>query len=161
MSLTSIIRVLFLIYDKLETEKNINWVLAGSLSLYLHGVDVQPSDIDLITTREGAYRIARIFSQYVEEPVRYMESEFFRSYFGVIIIDGVKVEVMGDLEEKQYGKWVSLNKRLSNRDFIELEGRRVPLSDLKDQLESYKACGRVEDGIKIRKIEEFLNRSFE
>jgi D-hexose-6-phosphate mutarotase len=74
---------------------------AGSLSLALQGIDVEPHDIDLLTDRQGAYRINAMLKKYEKKRVGYSETEKLSSYFGVFEIQGVKVEVMGDYRERQ------------------------------------------------------------
>ena len=41
--------------------KNISWVVAGGTNLALHGMKVKPKDIDLFTTKEGAFKIYENF----------------------------------------------------------------------------------------------------
>jgi hypothetical protein len=131
---------------------DVRWVLAGSLSLALQGVDVEPHDIDLLTDRQGAFRINAILKKYEKKKVDYSETEKVSSLLGVFEIQGVKVEVMGDYREKQGIEWVSLSKRLANPKIIEVDGIRIPVSPLDDQLVSYKRSTRPKDVEKVRKI---------
>lgn len=126
--------------------------MAGSLSLALQGVDVEPHDIDLLTDRQGAFRINAILKKYEKKKVDYSETEKVSSLLGVFEIQGVKVEVMGDYREKQGIEWVSLSKRLANPKIIEVDGIRIPVSPLDDQLVSYKRSTRPKDVEKVRKI---------
>ena len=52
-----IIEALKKVYDKL-IETNILWVLSGSVSLAIQGVDVEPrNDIDILTDESGSEKI--------------------------------------------------------------------------------------------------------
>ena len=101
----------------LSTHK-IKWVLVGSLSLALQGVRIDPKDIDILTDKEGALKLNKIWEKYKIKNVEFGETDRFRSYFGKFKIKDVKIEVMGDLEEKLRGKWFSLAKRLESPKFM-------------------------------------------
>jgi len=137
---------------------NITWVLVGSLSLYLQGVDIEPKDIDILTTKEGALKIDEIWDRFRIKDVSYSEGEHFRSYYGRFRIMSVNVEVMGDLEQNIGGKWVSLMNRLDNLTYIYVSGIKVPVSSLEDQLLSYEKSSRKKDIIRAKKIREVLAR---
>jgi hypothetical protein len=134
---------------------NVRWVLAGSLSLALQGVNVEPNDIDLLTDRQGAFRINEILKKYEKKKVEYSEAEKVSSFLGVFEIQGVKVEVMGDYRERQGAKWVSLSKRLENPKIIEIDGIAIPVSPIEDQLTSYRRSTRPKD---VEKTEKILQR---
>jgi hypothetical protein len=144
-------QALKLLFGMLETS-SVHWVLAGSFSLALQGIAVDPRDIDLMTDRRGAFRINAILKNYEKKKVEYSETENARSFFGVFEIEGVNVEVMGDYEEKQGNKWVSLSKRLVNPRIIKVDGMRIPVSPLEDQLISYRTSKRPKDAAKMGEI---------
>jgi hypothetical protein len=140
-----------LVCKDLETS-NVRWVLAGSLSLALQGVKVEPNDIDLLTDRRGAFRINAILKKYEKKEVTYSETEKVSSFLGIFEIQGVKVEVMGDYRERQGTRWVSLSKRLENPKIIEIDGVRIPVSPIEDQLTSYRRSKRPKDVEKAEEI---------
>ena len=141
-----------LVCKDLETS-NVRWVLAGSLSLALQGVKVEPNDIDLLTDRRGAFRINAILKKYEKKEVTYSETEKVSSFLGIFEIQGVKVEVMGAYRERQGARWVSLSKRLENPRIIGIDGVRIPVSPIEDQLTSYRRSKRPKD---VEKVEEIL-----
>jgi len=65
----------------LSTHK-IKWVLVGSLSLALQGVRIDPKDIDILTDKEGALKLNKIWEKYKIKNVEFGETDRFRSYFG-------------------------------------------------------------------------------
>ncbi len=66
----------------------------------LQGMDIEVHDIDIQTDCQGAFEIEREFPDHIVEPVHYSKSERIRSYFGKLEIDGVKVEIMGDVQKR-------------------------------------------------------------
>ena len=141
----------------LSTHK-IKWVLVGSLSLALQGVRIDPKDIDILTDKEGALKLNKIWEKYKIKNVEFGETDRFRSYFGKFRIKDIEVEVMGDLEEKLEGKWFSLAKRLESPKFIDVNGVKVPVSSLEDQLWFYERSDRPKDIQRAQKIREAMKR---
>ncbi len=76
------------------------WALMGSLASVLQGMpDYAPPDIDLVTTTKGAYVMEGCIGTYgaTIRPVELSTGGPYTSHFGIFEVDGVKVEVMGDL----------------------------------------------------------------
>jgi len=151
MKHSKIVNVLKFISKKLKKRK-IKWVLVGSASLALQGVKIKPKDIDILTDKEGAFKFNQIFKKFEIKPVQFGKTKVFQSFLGRFKIKGVKVEVMGDLKEKRGRKWVSLSNRLKNSSWIKIGEIKIPISQLKDELESYSKLKRKKDKIKIKKI---------
>lgn len=128
---------------------DISWVLAGSLSLALQGVSVEPRDIDILTDRQGAFKINAMLKKYEVKKVEYSQTDKTASFLGIFRIDGVKVEVMGDYKEREGDRWTSLSHRLRKQRTVEIDGITILVSPLKDQLTSYK---RSKDTEKVQKI---------
>jgi len=148
-------KTLEIIYSKLK-DKNIKWVLVGSLSLALQGVKIRPKDIDILTDKKGAFEINKILKEYQKKAVKFKKSKFFKSYFGEFNIGGVKVEIMGNLREKVNNRWFSFSKRLISPKIVKFGNISVPVSSLKDQLKSYERGNRKKDLIYAKKIREAL-----
>ena len=148
------LQVLRKLYERLK-DSNVNWVVTGSLGFVLQGVPVEPHDIDIQTDKEGAYEIERFFSEFVVEPVRFKESERIRSHFGALMIEGVKVEIMGDIQKKVNDEWeppVDIDKY---KRFVQIEGMEIPVLDLEYEYQAYLKLGRVE---KAKMLKKFLEK---
>ncbi|RLC60049.1 MAG: hypothetical protein DRI80_11515 [Chloroflexota bacterium] len=145
------LKVLEKIVDRLE-DKPIIWVLTGSLGMALQGVPVQIHDIDIQTDKDGAYEIERCFAEYVVEPVRYLESERIRSHFGVLEIDGIRVEIMGDIQKRLDDRsWEKPGRVESYRRWVEISGMRIPVLSLEYEYQAYRRLGRVEKAEILRR----------
>src|SRR5690606_41774107 len=82
------------------------WVVTGSLGMALQGMPVTVNDIDIQTDRSGAYEIERRFAPFVTRKVTFSEAETIRSHFGSLTIDGIRVEIMGDIQKRlEDGSW--------------------------------------------------------
>lgn len=154
-----IIEVLKIIYQKLKNQK-IKWVLVGSTSLALQGVKIKPKDIDILTEKEGAFRVNKLFKNYEVKPVEFGRlkigrRELFESYLGKFKIKGVKVEIMRNLKEKLGRKWVYLHKRLKSPKIVKIKGMKIPVSPLEEQLRSYQQLGRKKMPFESKKLKKF------
>ena len=137
-------------------KKRIRWVIVGSASVALQGVDVRPHDIDILTTKHGAYAMNAVLRLYEVKAVRFGRSSTFESYFGEFRIRGVKVQVMGDLRVKIRHRWVSLTPRLRRPRIVRVQRLNLPVTPLRSQLVTYKALARRKSRARIRRIERFV-----
>lgn len=145
------LNILRKIYARLN-DRNVNWVVTGSLGFALQGVPVEPNDIDIQTDREGAYEIDRLFSEFVTKRVKFSSTERIRSHFGELIIDGIKVEIMGDIQKRlEDGSWENPVDLGRHKRVIELEGIQVPVLSLEYEYQAYLKLGRIEKAEVLRK----------
>jgi hypothetical protein len=127
------------------------WVVTGSLGMALQGVPVEVHDIDIQTDREGACEIERRLAEFVVRPVGYAESERIRSYLGRLEIDGLQVEVMGDIQKRlEDGNWEEPVQVEPHRRWVEVEGMRVPVLSLEYEAQAYLRLGRYDRARMLR-----------
>lgn len=147
------LNVLRKIYARLRGTE-VNWVVTGSTGFALQGLPVEPNDIDVQTDEKGAYEIEKLFSECVAKKVSFSLAEKIRSHFGALQIDGIKVEIMGDIQKRNDdGSWddpVDLNR---NKLFVEIEGMTIPVLSLEYEYQAYIKLGRVE---KANMLKEWL-----
>ena len=125
--------------------KNIDWALTGSLSFALQGIETEVHDIDIQTNAERAYRIEDIFCEFIEKEVAWLESQKIRSYFGVLLINTVKVEIMGALSKKlTNGNWEQSVDIRKYRKLVQVDKISVPVLSLSYESEAYQKLGRTE-----------------
>jgi hypothetical protein len=123
--------------------RNLNWAVVGSLGLAIRGAPIEPNDIDIRTDRAGAYELECIFSECMVSPVSFKTGEKIQSHFGALNIDGVKVEIMGDLQiRNQDGTWQALPDMAKIRRIEAFEDMEVPVLSLAWEYESYSKLGR-------------------
>lgn len=136
------LKTLFQIHDRLA-ETAVLWVVTGSLGMALQGVPVTVHDIDLQTDAAGAYEIGHIFADYVTRPVAFSAAETIRSHFGAFELNGITVEIMGDVEKRLgNGRWQPPPNLRQYRRFVICQNRRIPVLDLAYERDAYKKLGR-------------------
>lgn len=134
--------------------KGINWVLIGSTNHALQGVDVKPRDIDILTDKEGAYAIGEALKEFVVEEIHIRETEKMKSHYGKFNIEGVEVEIIGDLVNmKQEGDLWSETTNFSKKIIIEFKGVEVPGISLDQELSAYTKMKKIE---RIKKIKQAM-----
>lgn len=131
---------------------DVNWVVTGSLGFALQGVPVQPNDIDIQTDKAGAYAIERRFSDVVIRKVKFSATERIKSHFGALQIDGIKVEIMGDIQKKgPDGVWEEIVDPARYKRMVEIDGMLMPVLSLEYEYQAYLKFGRVERAKMLRR----------
>ena len=132
------------IYRSLH-DKPVNWVVTGSFSFALQGVPVTPDDIDLQADLAGALAIEQHLLKYVVRKVKFSTNEKIRSHFGELLINGVKVEIMGDIQKRREdGSWEKPVDLEPYKQFVEFRGMTIPVLALEYEYEAYMKLGRFE-----------------
>ena len=119
----------------------INWAIAGRASLALQGVNINASEVNILAGRNGAYEIERRLREYAMKHVQFTEDIKSCSHFGMLVINGVPSEIIGEFRLKlNDGSWDAPLKVLENRYFIEHEGMRIPVTTLDYELKALRAA---------------------
>jgi hypothetical protein len=148
---SSLIKVLHKIHNKLNINE-VNWAVTGSLGLALHGMDIEVHDIDIQTDKSGAYEIEHRFLSYVVRNIEFSSSEKIRSYFGELNVDGIKVEIMGDIQKRLPDEtWENKIDVRHKRCFINYHGLSIPVMSLEYECQAYYKLGRTEKADQIRR----------
>ena len=131
---------------------SVNWAVTGSLGFALQGVPVEPNDIDIQTDKRGAYEIKRHFSEFMIKRVTFSSTERIRSYFGELMINGIKVEIMGDIQKSlEDGSWENPVDLKYHKRVVEVEGMQVPVLSLEYEYQAYLKLGRMDKAEMLRK----------
>lgn len=146
-------KVVKMIYDKLNIT-SINWVITGSTAFAVQGVPLIPNDIDMQTDREGAYKIEECFREYSVTRVRLSSNGKMSSHFGCLEIDGVKVEIMGDIQKNIDGIWEEPVDIEKYKRYVMFQNMNLPVLDLKYECEAYMKMGRIE---KAEMLKDWVN----
>jgi S-adenosylmethionine-dependent methyltransferase len=123
-------------------QAGIDYTLTGSANLALHGVPLPAKDLDLEMSAQDAVRFQQRYAPFAVMPVALRQDERYRSYFGRFEIDGVTVEVMGDLKRREGVAWKpSAN---STRELLDLDGVAVQAAWLEEETLANLRRGRLE-----------------
>lgn len=132
------------IVDRLDGS-DLVWAFTGSSAHFLQGVPVTVRDLDVQTDERGAYRIGELFGEAIVSPVVWHPSENIRSHFGEFRLHGVPVEIMGALQHRlPDGSWTPEFDVATQRNFVVVENRRVPVLNLECERCAYELMGRIE-----------------
>ena len=127
------------------SENNVQWALVGSLGMAIRGIPIEPNDIDIITDKAGAYEMERLFFRYVKRRVALRTSERIRSHFGILEIDGLSVEIMGDFRVKlPDGSWEDPPDIARHRQTVLVDDLQVPVLSLEWEYQASLKLGREE-----------------
>ena len=135
--------------------QDILWAITGSTGFALRGLPFTPNDIDLQTDAPGAYAVEKALHPFIVRPVAFSGTERIRSHFGQLRLDGVKVEIMGDVEKwvngsldnLGTGSWEPPPDLAQHREFIQFEGIELPVLSLVYEREAYEKMGRSETAV--------------
>ncbi len=135
------------------------WALMGSTASVLQGIDgYAPPDIDLVTTRDGAYIMqgAVACCGATVRPVSWSVSPPYESHFGIFEVEDVKVEVMGELvircddglidAAEHFARWSDKVR------VLHFEGFHIPVVRLEWQLVANVLLRRPERSIGIAEL---------
>jgi len=136
--------VLRKLYNELAGS-GVNWVVTGSLSFALQGLPITPHDIDIQTDTPGAYEIKRRFALYMTRKVVFSSTERIRSHFGAMVIDGITVELMGDIQKRlKNASWEDPVDLDRYKRLIAFDGMDVPVLSLEYEAQANRKLGRLE-----------------
>jgi hypothetical protein len=125
------------------------WVLTGSASLRLQGVDVPVHDLDIECPAQDIRNIEKVLSAYVTTPVHVWESALIRSLDGKAQIGGVEIELISELEVlKENGRWNRL-VAFGQKIWMDWQGLQLPVFPLQVEADAYKRMGRDEKALLI------------
>jgi S-adenosylmethionine-dependent methyltransferase len=120
----------------------ISYTLTGSANLALHGVPLLVNDLDLEMSAEDARRFQECYAKFAKMPVALRQDEHYRSYFGRFEMDGVVLEVMGDLQRWEAGAWIATANM--TRQQLDLDGVAVQAAWLEEETLANLRRGRLE-----------------
>jgi hypothetical protein len=127
------------------------WALMGSTASVLQGIEnYSPPDIDLVTTMQGAYIMSGCVGDCgaTVRQLGFSTAGPYTSHFGIFEVDGVKVEVMGDLIIQVADGVIDVNDHFARWSdkvrVLHFEDHHVPVVPLEWQLVANVLLGRPE-----------------
>jgi hypothetical protein len=142
--------VLKLLYDKVDPSK-LRWVLTGSTSLILQGVDVPVSnDIDVLASPKDCVAMDGLLAQWRVRAPFFSATDKYQSCLGVYNINGVKIDLMGDFQYKLASGFWSPIRPMDGASAREIEGMRLNMFTLEQELLAYEEMNRKDKILAIR-----------
>lgn len=138
------------VYDTLAGS-TVNWVLTGSLSFAIRGMSFNVHDIDIQTDKTGAYEMEKIFAAKSYKKVTFVTGDMIRSHFGQLRINGVIVEIMGDIQKRRPdGSWEEPVNLERCKQFVKIEHMLVPVLSVEYEYHAYQLLGREYVAVLLR-----------
>jgi len=70
-------------------KENIDWIILGSISETVRGINIIPHDIDIVVHEKDLNKIKSVFLNYFIEPIMDYKDSWVLQYFGRLCINGV------------------------------------------------------------------------
>lgn len=143
---------LSLFYNSIFNQ-DIKWVLTGSYRLYLSGLNISPSDIDIISNKTDIYVIENNLISYSFQKVNFSINNRIMSHFGILNINGVKIELIGDVKNFINDTWEEHLEWEKNISYFDVFDMKIPVLSLAYEYSIYKKLGNIK---MCNLIEKFL-----
>lgn len=132
-------------------ENDLEFVVVGSTNLKLHGLDIDPNDVDIALPIELVETFSEVFSDNITS---FSSSNETSGSFVILnlVFEGMEFEVFGEEEGELYRRRYEEH----GKDVVEFEGVRVPCLDLDLEKDCYSEIGKEE---RAKKIEKFIGNS--
>ncbi|MDD2840088.1 MAG: LysR substrate-binding domain-containing protein [Rickettsiales bacterium] len=129
-------------YSKVDPNE-ISWILTGSFSFELRGVDVYVNnDIDILINNANYEKISKLLKDYIISPNKFVETDGYRSYLCKYKINGANITIFGDSQYKlPNGTWSEITN-ISNYEIFEYDGMRLHMFPLSKEYDDYRAMGK-------------------
>jgi hypothetical protein len=116
------------------------------------GISIDYHDIDIQSNGDGVYAIERALSEFVIRPVQWSSTACIRSHFGALRIEGIQVELMGDVQHRLAdGRWDEPVEIARQRRWVSYGNLALPVLDLAYEYEAYLKIGRTETAALLRR----------
>lgn len=138
---------------KLFKENNISneWIISGGISHKIQGLDIETIDIDILTNTSLAFEMGQALKEYSVNNVKVCGNDKFHSAFGQFEIDGVPVEIAGDLVIKGEFKYpISITQQVLKKCVqVTVDDYNINLEPLEESLIADSLLGRQKRVSKI------------
>lgn len=159
---------LLILHEKLDG-KNINWILRGELAERLKIVQVEPSFIEIVSSKTDAEKIFQVVQEFKPEQIAFQVQRlprnaviggkefpvYTRGYFFDFNLNDVKVKVEGDLQFK-VGEWDWGDVFEFTPECIYVVGKKIAVTPLSIASELYCSLGWTD---RVEKISEVTRKS--
>jgi hypothetical protein len=125
-------------------KENIDWIIVGSISEAVRGIDFIPHDIDMVVHVSDLDKIKLLFSNYLIEPFIDLGHNWVLQYFGRLCIKGAIIEITADSDETK-DFYIFENIKWKNYD--------LKIKPIKKRYEIEVGRNRIE---RIEKIKKYM-----
>ncbi|MBR1820404.1 MAG: hypothetical protein IJ769_02145 [Clostridia bacterium] len=122
---------------------NLTWGIGASLLLYFKGITDDFNDIDIMVAPQDAEALRRILCELGKLQPPNPKAQYRTERFYEFVIDGVDVDVMAGFAIVKDGVTYDCPfDAASVREYVEVNGERIPLQAVSDWRRYYALMGR-------------------
>ncbi len=137
--------------DGLPMIRHGRWAVGGSAALALHGLKVEPRDVDLLADDAAAAElVGGLAGAVVRDEAPWDRGDVRASRRALAVIEGVEVEILVDVEAVGQSGVVATTPSLDQVDRVIVAGRPIPVLPLLTMLALLEATGRRERAEMVR-----------
>jgi hypothetical protein len=127
------------------------WAVSGSAALALHGLTVDPQDLDLVADAAGATELVDGLGDLVsQDAAPWDRGDVRAARRAFAVLEGIDVEILVDVEAVALGARVLGSPDLRYLDYIGIEDRQIPVLPLSTMLALLDATGKSERAAMVR-----------
>ena len=131
-----------------------HWAVGGSAALALHGLPVDPRDLDLVADSAAVTElVAGLGEAIMSDEAAWDRGDVRAARRAMAIVEDVEVEILVEVEVVAQGVRVLGPPDLGNLDSVAVDGRRVPVLPLAAMLEVLLAMG---DNRRVELVRRYL-----
>jgi hypothetical protein len=128
------------------------WAVSGSAALALHGLAVEPNDVDLVADQVAAQEfVERLGDLVSQDDAPWDRGDVRAARRALAVLEGIDVEVLVDVEAVELGARVLGSPDLTHLDHIVIEDREIPVVPIATLLTLLDATGKRERATMVRK----------
>ncbi len=156
------IDALLTLQAKLE-DKSVEWVVGGDLGEELRTIDVHPDCIEILTSKDGALKIATAVKEFnpseisleiqeLSRNAKVNEKEYpvyARSYYFDFNIGTTKVKVYGNIQYR-IDSWDWGDKLSFTPEYVYLVGKKIAVIPLSFKYEFYQLLGWTDNAERVK-----------
>lgn len=121
------------------------WAITGSANLAIRGAVIQPSDVDIITTRKAAERLALSAHHTLHLDFTPSSTDTIQSYYATTTINDISVDFMADAAVlTSNGNWQRLDGWSESIEYTQTKIGLVPLTTLAFERKVHLLLGKKE-----------------
>jgi hypothetical protein len=136
--------------ERLPVIRDGRWAVGGSAALALHGLKVEPRDVDLLADDAAAAElIGSLLGAVARDEAPWDRGDVRASRRAVAIVEDIEVEILVDVEAVGHGGVVA-TPDLDRVDRVIVAGRAIPVLPLSAMLALLEATGKRERAKMVR-----------
>ncbi len=136
------------------------WVVIESVALLVHGVQLDPDDLDILANEAAFYAICELFKDNLCYAPQYGKTNLFESTIARFNFEGRQVELMMNFKKNLQGTWKDISYLLDKHSVIDFEGLSIPVASIRESYSIYSQLGRSKDVAKLPLIKARIKELF-